>query len=120
MGVWNGNVCRIAVDKTKSTGVEIERHIKKLMQELSIGHSQTVVDSDGMGAYLESYLTGLKEFHGGTPAVNKKEFANLKSECGYKLAGGLCNHRIKPSIQSHALAIGRLHHKARKPWAMWC
>ena len=28
VGVWNGNVCRIAVDKTKSTGVEIERDIK--------------------------------------------------------------------------------------------
>ena len=23
VGVWDGNVCRIAVDKTKSTGVEI-------------------------------------------------------------------------------------------------
>ena len=34
VGVWNGNVCRIAVDKTKSTGVEIERDIKKLMHFL--------------------------------------------------------------------------------------
>jgi phage terminase large subunit len=58
VGVWNGNVCRISVDKTKSSGIEIERDIKNLMQELSIGHSQTVVDSDGMGAYLESYLNG--------------------------------------------------------------
>ena len=55
------------------------------MQELSIGHSQTVVDSDGMGAYLESYLTRIKEFHGGTRRW-VKEFADLKSECGYKLA----------------------------------
>ena len=65
------------------------------MQELSIGHSQTVVDSDGMGAYLESYLTGIKEFHGGAPAVNKKEFVNLKSECGYKLAELINNRQIK-------------------------
>ena len=95
VGVWNGNVCRIAVDKTKSSGIEIERDIKNLMQELSIGHSQTVVDSDGMGAYLESYLTGIKEFHGGAPAVNKKEFVNLKSECGYKLAELINNRQIK-------------------------
>jgi hypothetical protein len=85
---WEGLVCDLTkgIDKKKSTGKEIEEDLKKLMLNNQIGHSETVVDSDGMGAYLESYLKGIKEFHGGATAINKIEFANLKSECGYKLA----------------------------------
>jgi hypothetical protein len=91
-GDWEGLVVTIAIDKLKATGKEIETDIAKLMQKKQIGHSQTVVDSDGMGAYLESYLKGIKEFHGGATAVDKVEFANLKSECAYKLAE-FCNKR---------------------------
>ncbi len=86
VGVWDGLICTIKVDKLKSRGKEIEEDVSKCMKENNIGHSQTVVDSDGMGSYLESYLEGIKEFHGGAQAINKTEFANLKSECGFKLA----------------------------------
>jgi phenylpyruvate tautomerase PptA (4-oxalocrotonate tautomerase family) len=55
------------------------------MNEEGIGRSQTIADSDGMGNYLESYLNGIKEFHGNGRAVNP-EFSNIKSECAYKLA----------------------------------
>lgn len=86
VGDWAGLVVTLVIDKPKATGKEIEQDLAKLMKEKQIGHSQTVVDSDGMGAYLESYLKGIKEFHGGAQAVDKIEFANLKSECAYKLA----------------------------------
>lgn len=94
---WDGLICYLSkgVDKLKSTGKEIEEDLKMLMMKNEIGHSQTVVDSDGMGAYLESYLTGIKEFHGVAQAVNKIEFANLKSECGYKLAEFTNKRKIK-------------------------
>lgn len=86
VGLWDGNVCEIKIDKTKSSGKEIETDVKSVMITGRVGHSNTVVDSDGMGSYLESYLTGIKEFHGGARAVDDKEYANLKSECAYKLA----------------------------------
>lgn len=94
---WDGLVCDLTkgVDKTKSKGKEIEEDIKRLMVQNGIGHSQTVVDSDGMGSYLESYLTGIKEFHGGAQAFESSEFANLKSECGYKLAEVVNKRQIK-------------------------
>lgn len=97
VSVWDGLVCDFnkGVDKKKSGGKEIEEDIKMLMLKYSVGHSQTVVDSDGMGAYLESYLKGIKEFHGGAQAVDKIEFANLKSECAYKLAEFVNKRMIK-------------------------
>lgn len=85
-GYWNGLIVTIDIDQEFSTGKSIEADLKKTMIARSVPRSKTVVDSDGLGNYLESYLNGIKEFHGGAQAVDKKEFANLKSECAYKLA----------------------------------
>jgi phage terminase large subunit len=94
-GLWRGLIVKVAIDQELSTGKSIETDLKKLMSEFHIGHSQTVVDSDGLGAYLESYLTGIQEFHGGAKAFDEKEYANLKSECAYKLAELINKRMIK-------------------------
>ena len=93
-GVWNGLIVNIKIDKAKATGKEIETDLKQLMINESIPHSKTVVDSDGLGNYLESYLNGIKQFHGGAKPSNA-EFANLKTECGYKLAEIINRSQIK-------------------------
>jgi hypothetical protein len=91
-GKWEGLVCTIIHDRAISTGKSIETDLKNAMIKYNVPRSRVVVDSDGMGNYLESYLTGIKEFHGNaTP--NEKEFKNLKSECAYKLAE-LINKRL--------------------------
>lgn len=92
---WEGLLCFIKIDKPLAKGKEIEMDLRGLMEEHQVGHSQTVVDSDGMGAYLESYLEGIKEFHGGARAFDEKEFFNLKSECGWKLAEVTNKRQIK-------------------------
>lgn len=94
-GGWRGNVCTLDIDKEKSTGKEIEQDLKALMIEKEVPRSHTVVDSDGLGAYLDSYLTGIKTFHGGAVAFDDKTFANLKAECGYKLAEMINKRQIK-------------------------
>lgn len=69
--------------------------LKELMIREQIPHSRMVADSDGLGNYLESYLEGIKAFHGGATAVNKTEYANLKSECGFKLAELINKRQLK-------------------------
>jgi len=93
-GYWEGLICSIALDKAKSTGRSIELDLKELKNSKGVGNSNIVADSDGLGAYLESYIQNIKTFHGGASAINKKEFAKLKSECGFKLAEKINNREI--------------------------
>lgn len=94
-GLWEGNICDVRIDKSKSSGKDIEISLKALMISDHVGQSQTIVDGDGMGNYLESYLNGIKSFHNGGKAINDKEFANLKSECAYKLAELINKRELK-------------------------
>jgi hypothetical protein len=101
-GLWDGLVCNVKLDKPKATGKEIEADLKQLMVSNNVSHSHVVSDSDGLGAYLESYLTGIKEFHGGAKPTQMfldgkrtQEFNNLKSECGFKLAEYINARKIK-------------------------
>jgi hypothetical protein len=91
-GTWDGLTVKISIDKKFATGKSIEKDLKNLMIKESVPRSRTVVDSDGMGQYIESYLQGIKEFHGGAKPLNE-EYYNLKSECGFKLAE-LINKRL--------------------------
>jgi hypothetical protein len=93
-GYWNGFVCSIEIDKEKATGKEIEIDLKNLKELKGVGNSEIIADSDGLGAYLESYIENIKEFHGGASANDKDNYANLKSECAFKLAELINNRNI--------------------------
>jgi hypothetical protein len=94
-GCASGLIVKIEIDKEYSPGKEIEADLKNLMIKSAVPRSKTVVDSDGLGSYLESYLTGIYEFHGGAKPFDLKEYGNLKSECGYKLAEVVNKRLIK-------------------------
>lgn len=82
---WDGLVATISTDKGFVDAKQIEDILTKEAQEYGVRRSQIVADSDGLGAYLSAYLTGIKEFRGGASAYSS-QFRNLKSECAYKLA----------------------------------
>ena len=85
ISTWDGLRCRIETVKNKATGKSIEIDLKESMNNNGISHSNCVVDSDGMGNYLESYLNNIREFRGGA-AAKDKDYFNKKSECAFKLA----------------------------------
>lgn len=93
-GSWSGNICNVSIDIPKAGGKEIELGLRKLKTEKGVPNSRIVSDADGLGAYLESYIKGIKEFHGGAAAFDKV-YANLKSECAYKLAELINQRDIK-------------------------
>jgi len=82
---WDGLIGRFPIIQGKSSGKTIEDDLRALMIDEQVPNSNIVADSDGMGNYLESYLQGIKPFHGNASS-DSVEFRNYKDRCGYKLA----------------------------------
>lgn len=94
MWCWNGTKASLFFDSNRCTASEIEGQILKKAESEHIGRSQIVADSDGLGAYLSSYVRGIVEFHNGAKADDVK-YANLKSQCAYKLAECINNRTLR-------------------------
>lgn len=85
-GYWRGLTVRVVSDMPYIKANKLEEDVRQNMIRYSIPRSKIVVDSDGNGSYLADYIPGIVEFHGGSSAYDAKKYANLKSECGFKLA----------------------------------
>jgi len=93
-GGWKGLVVNIDIDMPYSPADIIERKLKELIIRRRVSRSHVVADSDGLGAYLESYIKGIVEFHNGSTAFDE-QYANLKAECAYKLAEVVNNRQMR-------------------------
>lgn len=93
--VWQGNVAYIVVDETYSPGKQVETTLKTIMVKHDVPRSLTIVDADGTGSFLESYLNGIKEFHGGGTPLDKERYVNLRAECYFKLAEMINSRKIR-------------------------
>jgi phage terminase large subunit len=82
---WRGLCANLAINLPYCTADQAEMSVRSEAEKNNISRSNIVADSDGVGAYLSDYYKGIKEFHGGESAHDKRYF-NLKSECAYKLA----------------------------------
>ena len=84
--IEQGGAIRIADSQKVSEGPDVEESIRKTMIDENISRSCVVTDSDGVGAYLSGYIKGIKTFHGNESPIDSKEYNNIKSQCGFKLA----------------------------------
>jgi len=74
---------------------EVVEDIKRSSRENAIPHSQIVVDTDGVGAYVPTYVGGaVFQFHGEARSFSGN-YNNLKSECAYKLAEMVLQRRLR-------------------------
>ena len=93
--VWEGNVCRIVVDEVYSPGKQVYETLRDVLKKEKVPRSYTIVDADGVGSYLESFLPGIKEFHGGGQPNNRAKYENLRAECYFKLAELINERKIR-------------------------
>lgn len=74
----------------KSTGKDIEDTIKLMADRYKVPRSHICYDADGVGLFLQGYLSGAISFKNNDPALvekNKKvNYKNLKSQCQFKFA----------------------------------
>ncbi len=93
-GHWDGLIGHVDIDMAKSTGKSIELSLKQLKIEKGVQNSNIVADADGLGNYIESYIENIKAFHGNQRAMDA-QYANIKAECGFKLAEYINQGKIR-------------------------
>jgi hypothetical protein len=86
--IWSGFVVEkvIAIDKIDETA--IGNKLILLAQEYNVPHSNIVYDADGLRRFTANSLkklTAAKPFTNNAAPIKDKQFANLKTECAFKL-----------------------------------
>lgn len=118
VSIWEGLTCILIKKYQKQTIQQTVQTIKGLAIDYKIPYSNIIVDEDGVGGGVVDYLFGVKGFVANSsplPTQNeirikeskikneylpKPNFANLKSQCGYKLAEMINERRISCKVDS--------------------
>lgn len=84
--VWHGFRVKDIIAFDKCEPDECERTIKLYANIHKVPRSNIVYDADGLGNYLRGYLKGAVPFNNNGKPLNGENFANIKTQCYYKLA----------------------------------
>jgi hypothetical protein len=91
--VWAGFVLIDLIVTDKVDGKGAEKLLTHTALKYSIPQSRICYDADGVGSYLQGYLKNAKPFlNGGKPVPrltdrkNPPQYANLKSQCYFRMA----------------------------------
>jgi hypothetical protein len=83
--IWKGLVV-VHIEVIPKSKLDIlGKRITELKNEYKIGNSHVLADEDGVGGGIVDFLH-IKGFVNNSRPLNKENFANLKSQCYYKLA----------------------------------
>lgn len=87
---WEGLVLKKVYTYNNKDGKEIVNIIKDLSITHNVPQSRIVFDADGVGLYLEGYLTYAKGIRNNSKPLNGENYTNLKSQL-YFMAAKMTN-----------------------------
>jgi hypothetical protein len=85
IGIWNGLSLIKIFKYDKTTTPEVINLIKQKMVEYKVSIRNVVIDADGLGVGVSDFLRGCKAFKGGSSALHKNNYRNLRSQCYFEL-----------------------------------
>lgn len=96
--IWKGLSCEYIKTINKCRIDQLEVECRTLAKEYRIPFSNIIADEDGVGGGLVDNMYGIKGFVGNSTPIeengNKPNFKNLRSQCYYKLAKYVNEHKI--------------------------
>ena len=107
VGGWEGD-CLVDIDIIpKSNGKEVIEAITKMASNLGVPNNKIAFDADGVGAFVDGFISGAIPFNGGLPPkevtdpVSKKKikenYKNWKAQCFYRSGSRVSAGDIKIS-----------------------
>lgn len=103
--LWKGfKIYGVRIYQKQDTAITSSK-LKTLAQEERMPYSRIVVDEDGIGGAVVDNCKGVKGFIANHPAMENpktrqvENYANLKSQCGYKLADMINKHQISIELE---------------------
>lgn len=111
IGVWYDNVLEDVRVMDKSDGKQVIDIIKELAKKHAVPNSNIVYDNDGVGGYVKGFVPGAVPFNNNGAALNKENYANLKTQCYYKSAEDIkdnkyrISERVATTMYSHTMTI---------------
>lgn len=117
-GCWKGfELYRVEI-RSKQGLDTTANDIRKILREEQIPYSHTVIDEDGVGGGVVDILRGVKGFIGNSSAMRtkkekkedkpKKNYGNLRSQCGYMLADKILEHQLSVTATMEELDKERM------------
>lgn len=101
--LWSGFNVKEIIELSKSSVTETSNAIKKLSYQHSIHRSSIIVDEDGVGGGVKDILK-CEGFVNNSSAIKiegeKENYANLKSQCTFKLADKINEKQVSISCDS--------------------
>lgn len=84
--VWEGlKVIKIFTYRKQGLDVSLKR-IEEISEKYEVPRSHIIIDDDGLGKGVSTFLYGCKKFNAQTKPLRDENYQNLKSQCTYVLA----------------------------------
>lgn len=107
--VWYGWAIVDIYESQKMNGKEVVDTIQELALMYGVGRSNIIYDGDGIGAYIEGYLSGARAFVNNSKSLGKEKYDNLKTQCAYKLSEVINEGKmyVVQSVADRTVMVGK-------------
>ena len=102
--VWKGLTVIETVVIPKSTLDVLEDKIRDLIKKYQVRLTNVIADADGVGGSVPDHIK-CKSFVNNSVALYKQNYQNLKTQCYYKLAGLINEHKMKINDETYKTDI---------------
>ncbi|GAB3550244.1 terminase large subunit domain-containing protein [Spirosoma fluminis] len=105
VGVWYGFELVDILIMPKSNGQEVVDGIKELAKKHKVQSRHIVYDNDGVGGFIEGFVSGAKAFHNGATPMEAKNDAGTKEVENYEHLKAQCYYRSGMRVRKGGYSI---------------